>query len=154
MDKDQRIDRRSFILGMMTAFAECLAHECKKAALSPPFYPEDYLEIRSEAERIAEEHGVLLWYEENSDIPAAKRMNWFVIYKYQDVLDEYKAIRSRGSNPVWDLKAFSEWLSYGIVWGEGAERVVPGMREENAMEDMPTVMRILFKPGDWPIQRP
>lgn len=154
MDKDQRIDRRSFILGMMTAFAECLANECKKAALSPPFYPEDYPEIRSEAERIAEEHGVLLWYEENRDIPPAKRVNWFVMYKYQDVLNEYKAIRNRGNNPTWDLKAFSEWLSYGIVWGDGAEKVVPRMREENVMEEMPTVMRILFKPGDWPIPKP
>lgn len=154
MGKDQRIDRRSFILGMMTAFSECLANECKKAALSPPFYPEDYPEIRSEAERIAQEHSILLWYEENSDIPAAKRVNWFVMYKYQDVLDQYKAIRSRGNNPVWDLKAFSEWLSYGIVWGEGADKVIPRMREQNVTEDMPTVMRILFKPGDWPIPRP
>ena len=36
------IDRKSYILGMMTAFAECVTNECKKIALSPPFYPEDY----------------------------------------------------------------------------------------------------------------
>ncbi len=36
------IDRRSYIIGMMTAFAECVTNECKKIALSPPFYPEDY----------------------------------------------------------------------------------------------------------------
>jgi hypothetical protein len=153
MERDQRMDRRSFILGMMTAFAECLAHECKRAALSPPFYPDDYPDIRSEAERIAREHGVFLWYEENADIPDYKKVNWFVMYKYPDVLEEYMSIRNRGLNPVWDLEAFSKWLSYGMVWGDGAEKVVPRMREENVKEDMPTVMRILFKPGDWPIPR-
>jgi hypothetical protein len=153
MNSDQSIDRKSFILGMITAFAECLAHECKRAALSPPFYPEDYPDVRSEAERIAQEHGLLLWYEENPDLPPLKRVHWFVLYKYPDVLEEYKAIRKKGLNPVWDLDAFSKWLSYGTVWGEGAENVVPRMREERVKEDMPTVMRILFKPGDWPIPR-
>jgi hypothetical protein len=76
-----------------------------------------------------------------------------VMYKYPDVLEEYMSIRNRGLNPVWDLEAFSKWLSYGMVWGDGAEKVVPRMREENVKEDMPTVMRILFKPGDWPIPR-
>jgi hypothetical protein len=69
MSREPPIDRKSFILGMMTAFAECLAHECKKAAPSPPFYPEDYPRVRSEAERIAREHGLFLWYEENADLP-------------------------------------------------------------------------------------
>jgi hypothetical protein len=153
MNRDQSIDRKSFILGMMTAFAECLAHECKRAALSSPFYAEDYPEIQSEAERIAHEHGLLLWYEENADLPALKRVHWFVLYKYPDVLEEYKAIRKQGLNPVWDLDAFSKWLSYGTVWGEGAEKVVPRMREETVKDEMPTVMRILFKRGDWPIAR-
>jgi len=39
---DKSIDRKSYILGMITAFAECVTNECKKIALSPPFYPEDY----------------------------------------------------------------------------------------------------------------
>jgi hypothetical protein len=80
-------------------------------------------------------------------------MNWFVMYKYPDVLEEYKEIRERGFNPVWDLQAFSKWLSYGMVWGDGAEKVIPRMREENVKEEMPTVMRVLFKPGDWPSPR-
>ena len=41
METSLSIDRKSFILGMVTAFAECIANESKKAALSPPFYPED-----------------------------------------------------------------------------------------------------------------
>jgi hypothetical protein len=53
MGSSKTIDRRSFILGMMAAFAECVANECKKAALSPPFYPEDYETVFAEAENIA-----------------------------------------------------------------------------------------------------
>ena len=48
------IDRRSYILGMITAFAECVANESKKLALSPPFYPTDY-----ENERKADHRGYL-----------------------------------------------------------------------------------------------
>jgi len=54
------IDRRSFILGMITAFAECVANECKRAALSPPFYPEDYETVVAEAENIAKDQGIFL----------------------------------------------------------------------------------------------
>ena len=67
------IDRRSYILGMITAFAECVANECKKAALSPPFYPEDYDAVVSEAGRIAREQGIFLWYDENPDIPENRK---------------------------------------------------------------------------------
>jgi hypothetical protein len=67
------IDRRSYILGMMTAFAECVTNECKKIALSPPFYPEDYDTVVAEAEKIADEQGILLWYDENRDIPEYQR---------------------------------------------------------------------------------
>ena len=73
------IDRRSSILGMMTAFAECIANECKKVAFSPPFYPQDYDVLLSEAENIAREQGIYLWYEKNLDIPETIRLNWFVL---------------------------------------------------------------------------
>jgi hypothetical protein len=36
------VDRISFILGMITAFAEYVTNECKKLALSPPFRPQAY----------------------------------------------------------------------------------------------------------------
>ena len=64
---DTSIDRKSYILGMITAFAECVANECKKIALSPPFYPEDYHAVVSEAEQIAEDQAISLWYEDNGD---------------------------------------------------------------------------------------
>ena len=73
------IDRKSYILGMMTAFAECVTNECKKVALSPPFYPEDYNTVVSKAERIVDDQGIFLWYDKNLDIPESRRLNWFVM---------------------------------------------------------------------------
>ena len=144
------IDRKSFILGMMTAFAECVTNECKKIALSPPFYPEDYETVVSEAEKIADDQGILLWYEENLDIPESRRLNWFVMYKFSDMLDEYRSLRSQGYNPAWHFAKFSDLLSYGTAWGEGAEAVITGMRQRKNTKD--TFARVLLKPGDWPIQ--
>ena len=143
------IDRKSYILGMMTAFAECVANECKKLALSPPFYPEDTDTVVSEAEKIADDQGILLWFEENLDIPQSRRLNWFVLYKFPDMLEEYRSLRNRGYNPAWHFAKFSDLLSYGTAWGEGAEAVVTGMRQRKNTRD--TFARVLLRPGDWPI---
>ncbi|MDB4444568.1 hypothetical protein N9174_04450 [bacterium] len=148
---EKLIDRRSFILGMMTAFAECLANECKKVAFSPPFYPEDYDPVRTEAERIAHEQGIYLWLETNTDIPENRRVLWFVMYKFPEVLAEYKLLREKGYNPAWDLKKFNGLLSYGTVWGKHADNVVPEMRENRVTKD--TMSRVLFRPGDWPVRK-
>ena len=43
------MDKRAFILGMITAFSECVAGGCKKLALSPPLSHEDYEMIHEEA---------------------------------------------------------------------------------------------------------
>ena len=145
------IDRISFILGMMTAFAECVTNECKKIALSPPFYPEDYDTVVSEAEKIADEQGILLWYDENPDIPENRRLNWFVLYKFSDMLNEYINLRGQGYNPAWHFAKFSDLLSYGTAWGEGADAVVTGMRQRKNTKD--TFARVLLKPGDWPIKK-
>ncbi len=150
MESSQSIDRKSFILGMVTAFAECVANECKKGALSPPFYPQDYETVLQEVELIAKDHGIFVWYEENFDIPANGRLNWFVLYKFPEVLQEYQRLRTQGFNPAWNLKEFSNFLSYGTVWGEGSENVIPKVREKRLTID--TYATVLLKPGDWPIQ--
>lgn len=143
------IDRKSYILGMLTAFAECVASECKKVALSPPFYPEDYDMVVAESEKIAKEQGISLWYEENREIPENKRLNWFVMYKFPEVLEEYKQLRKKGYNPALDFEKFFNLLSYGTVWGEHADQVIPKIREKRVQSD--TVARILLEAGDWPI---
>ena len=146
------IDRRSFILWMTTAFAECIANECKKIALSPPFYPQDYDMVRPEVENIASEQGIYLWYDKNLDIPEAIRLNWFVLYKFSEVLNEYKRIRNQGYNPAWNFEKFFGVLSYGTAWGAGADKIVPKIREDrNKIE---TFARVLLKPGEWPIEKP
>ena len=145
------IDRRSFILGMMTAFAECIANECKKAALSPPFYLEDYDMLLPEAENIAREQGIYLWYDKNLDIPETIRLNWFVLYKFSEVLDEYRRFRNQGNNPACDLEKFSDLLSYGTAWGASADKVIPKIREDRYKIE--TFSRVLLKSDDWPIQK-
>ncbi len=150
MESVSSIDRKSFILGMVTAFAECVANESKKAALSPPFYPEDYEAVLTEVETIAADQGIFVWYEENPDLPAAKRLNWFVLYKFSEVLDEYRALREKGLNPALHLTEFSKLLSYGMAWGKGADNVIPKFREKRVTID--TCATVLLKPGDWPVQ--
>jgi hypothetical protein len=142
------IDRRGFILGMITAFCECVGNECKQAALSPPFYREDLALVQAEAARIAKEQGVHLWLEENADIPAPHRLTWYLIYKFPEIRDEYVQLRQRGLNPVWNFGDFRKILSYGTVWGQGAEQVVPRIRETRRTEE--TVARVLLRQGDWP----
>ena len=150
MESPMSIDRKSFILGMVTAFAECVANESKKVALSPPFYPDDYELVSEEVEIIAADQGIFVWYEKNPDLPIAKRLNWFVLYKFSEVLDEYKALREKGFNPALHLTEFSKLLSYGTAWGKGADNVIPKLREKRLTID--TFATVLLKPGDWPVQ--
>ncbi|MHC4207159.1 MAG: hypothetical protein ACYSTT_21095 [Planctomycetota bacterium] len=150
LKSSKEIDRKSFILGMVTAFAECVASECKKVALSPPFYPEDYETVLQGVENIATDQAISVWYEENLDIPENMRLHWFVLYKFPEVLEEYKRLRNQGFNPAFNLKEFSNILSYGTAWGDGAESVIPKVREKRMTID--TYATVLLNPGDWPIQ--
>ncbi len=149
IDLAKLIDRRSFMLGMMTAFGECLAGEAKRCAFSPPFYPEDYHTLKTEAERIAGELGIGLWLEENDEIDEAHRVQWWVMYKFPEVLDEYHVLRAQGFNPAYEFDRFRDLLSYGFAFGENAETVRGRLREKT--ETMDTVTRVLFQPGDWPL---
>jgi hypothetical protein len=149
VDPAQSIERISFMLGMMTAFGECIAGEAKKCAFSPPFYPEDFPVLQAEAERIATELSVSIWLEENREIHAESRVMWWVMYKFPEVLDEYRAIRAMGFNPAYEFDRFSDLLSYGHAFGENSEQVKARLRKEVATMD--TVKRILFRPGDWPL---
>lgn len=143
------IDRRSFMLGMMTAFGECVAAEAKKCAFSPPFYPHDLPVLEVEAGRIANELGIALWLEENPEIRQENRVMWWVMYKFDEVLAEYRSLRARGLNPAYEFDRFFDLLSYGYAFGENSEQVVARIRKKE--ETMGTVTRILFQPGDWPL---
>lgn len=145
------IDRYSFTLGMITAFGECVAREVKKAAFSPPFPPSQLKRLEEEAERIIKEQGLSFYLEENPDIPEDKRVYWWVLYKFPEVLKEYLELRGRGYNPAWEFNEFKELLSYGTAWGEGCENVIPRVRKETSPMD--PVTRILFPDEGWPVEK-
>ena len=97
------LDKRSFILGMVTAFSECVAAGCKQLALSPPLTGEDYASVAKEANEINEK---------NPDLPEEKRFEWILIARRQETIDRYLELRGSGCNPADSLVPFSELLSY------------------------------------------
>ena len=106
------LDRRSIILGMVTAFSECVAGGCKRLALSPPLSRDDYRTIAAEAEEIIEKHGLLHYHEENLDRPEAVRFDWILIAGKRETIDRYLSLREQGYSPMDSLAPFSELLSY------------------------------------------
>lgn len=105
-------DRRSWILGMITAFSECVAGGCKRLALSPPLRPGDFELVAKEAYEIIEKHGLLHYREENPDRPEEGRFEWILITGKQETIDQYLELRARGYSPAVSLEPFYELLSY------------------------------------------
>ncbi len=124
------MDRKSFMLGMITAFAECIAGEAKKMAFSPPFYREDYKSLCREAEKICQEQGIFVWHEENEDLPEGSRLQWLVLFKFPEVLKEYKKLRRKGFNPALHFEKFLVLLSYGSAWGRNRQGRAPDERKK------------------------
>jgi len=107
-----RIDRYSFILGMITAFSECVAAGCKRMALSPPLYAGDHGAVAKAAAEIIEKHGLIHYHELNEDLPESQRFEWIVIAARQDTIDRYLALRASGLSPAVSLSPFAALLSY------------------------------------------
>ena len=105
-------DQKSFILGMITAFCECVAAGCKRMALSPPMTGRAFEAVEQEARRNIRRHGLLCYHEENADLPAEQRFHWLVIAARQDTLTEYRRLREAGLNPAHGLAPFAGLLSY------------------------------------------
>ena len=106
------MDKRSFVLGMITAFSECVAGGCKRLALSPPLTRDDYIRFSAEANTIVEKHGLVHYHEQNLDQPAENRVEWILIARREAVIDQYLALRAKGFSPMASLEPFSELLSY------------------------------------------
>ena len=107
-----RYDQVSYIMGMITAFCECVAGGCKRMALSPPLTEGEYEAVRREAERVIEAHGLRHYHEKNEDAPEGKRWQWIVIYRREETIGEYLRIRSEGKRPTESLEPFYGVLSY------------------------------------------
>ena len=105
-------DRRSFVLGMITAFCECVAGGCKRLALSPPLKPEVYACLEAEALRIVAGHGLIAFHERNAGLPEAERFEWLLIAARQETIDRYLALRAEGHSPARSLAPFARLLSY------------------------------------------
>ena len=104
--------RQSFILGMITAFCECVAGGCKRLALSPPLSKEDFSNVYGEACRLIENHGLIHYHEENTDLPEEERVDWILIAAAPETISEYLALRAQGFSPARSLTPFHELLSY------------------------------------------
>ena len=111
------MDKRSFILGMITAFSECVAAGCKRLALSPPLTEEDVALWGGEARALIARHGLLSALEENRDMPEAQRFCWLLIAARQETLEEYQALRQSGCSPAVSLAPFAALLSYDPAQG-------------------------------------
>lgn len=130
VDLTRIVERKSFTLGMVTAFCECVGGECKKIAFSPPMYPEDYPYYQHDVEKIVKAHSLSSYFEENKEMEESKRLCWWVIYKFEDALEEYMALRERGCNAMNDFDKFKSVLSYGTAYAEGADQLKPKLREK------------------------
>ena len=108
----QDLDKRSFILGMITAFSECVAGGCKRLALSPPLTHADYEMVKDDACEIIEKHGLVHLHEKNEDLPEAERFEWIVIAGKNETLEQYRAIRAKSFSPARSLEPFFDVLSY------------------------------------------
>ena len=105
-------DQKSYILGMITAFCECVAGGCKRMALSPPLTGDIFNQIRPEAYACIEKHGLIHYHEKNEDLPDGERFHWIVIAARQDTIDEYLRLRGEGYSAAKWMKPFYELLSY------------------------------------------
>lgn len=107
-----RYDQTSFILGMVTAFCECVAGGCKRMALSPPMTDAAWEAAGEAAQALVEKHGLLHYHETNGDLPPEERFHWLVIAARPDTLAEYRRLRGEGYSPAKWMKPFHELLSY------------------------------------------
>lgn len=107
------MDRRSFAMGMIAAFSECVAADAKPLALSPPLSKKDFDALREDAADMIAAHGLSVFYEMNADLPEEKRFYWLVIYAREEALDAYLRLRAQGENPSKHIDAFAGVLGYG-----------------------------------------
>lgn len=107
-----KTDKRSFVLGMITAFCECVAGGCKQLALSPPLTHEDYEAFSAEACEIIERHGLVHAHEKNPEQPETDRREWILIARRPQTLEAYRRLREKYPSPAVSLEPYEELLSY------------------------------------------
>ena len=121
---NNQIDQRSYRLGGLSSFAEMVRVGVKTLALSAAMTPEEMDALVDEAERIAQEEGVLLYRETDlivTDLfPADVALGKHVLLIYKGTtLDEYLALKQRRS----------ELQESGTYEGEAQQGYSPTIRQ-------------------------
>ena len=101
-EMNRQIDQRSYTLGGLSTFAEMVRVGVKTLALSAAVTPKEMDDLVEDAERIAQEEGVMLYREMDlivtdlfpADVAEGKHV--LLIYK-GTTLDEYLALKKRKS---------------------------------------------------------
>jgi hypothetical protein len=99
--KNYKIDRISFVMGMINCFVEMVANGVKKLALSPPINPEDHNIICSLAEKIVTGFSINSYLEKSlliTDLQTEDftKEKWSILYYDKDeVLDKYFELKKK-----------------------------------------------------------
>ena len=85
--------------------------------------------------------GLKLYFEKNQDLDGD--IVWWIIYKFDSQLDSYLSLRNSGLNPWKNMEEFRPMLSCGMVYGDGAENVIPKLRvPANPMDVVSKILEI------------
>jgi hypothetical protein len=95
------LDRVSFHIGMINAFAEMVACGVKKLAVSPPLHPDNFTRIEEASAKITAGFGIQSHLEKSliqTDLQSASftRGKWSILYyKSVDVLQAYMSLKKK-----------------------------------------------------------
>ncbi len=109
-----KVEKESFIYGMVTAFCECIFNDNKKIALSPVLNKEMFDKVNSNIEKIVNDSYLKCYLEKNEDVKN-NIYCYYVIYKYDSNLVKYLDLRKKGYNVFDNFSCFKEILTYNIV---------------------------------------
>jgi len=98
MELNPRLDKLSFDMGVLYAFAEMVARGLKPLALGIPLKPSELDEVLPLAEEIAAEHGVKV-YAETSLLDTllfdmqGRQVQVLILYRDPEVLEQYLELK-------------------------------------------------------------
>jgi hypothetical protein len=98
---ESNLDKKSFQLGMIYAFAEVVGSGVKRLGLSPPLTEEEYEDIIKDAKAIAKEYNVVLYTDRNFletllfNPEYTRNKTVIHLAESQETIDEYLQLKER-----------------------------------------------------------
>ena len=98
---DSNLDKKSFQLGMIYAFAEVVGSGVKRLGLSPPLTEEEYENLINDARDIAKEYNVVLHTDRNFletllfNPEYTRNKTVIHLAESQETVDEYLQLKER-----------------------------------------------------------